>query len=160
MLLKWPPHIPSYQSSDPGWKREFLSDAPAEVSGETLIGSARVIWPSLTQSQRPREMGYSDWPGPDHMPRHSLTCTGKTERGQSLLGRKIKQMSYPASASRGKWKGHFSQPPTLSTPSKRCHLCASSRPCLPQSFSHNSPFSRIPSLTSRTFTTLIYHFMQ
>lgn len=55
-----------------------------------MIGSARVIWPSLTQSQRPREMGYSDWPGPDHMPRHSLTCTGKTERGQSLLGRKIK----------------------------------------------------------------------
>ena len=61
------PHVPSYQGSDPGWKRGPLSDAPVKVSGDAFIGSARVICPSITQSQRPGEMGYPDWPGPDHV---------------------------------------------------------------------------------------------
>lgn len=51
MMLRWSPQVPSHQCFDPGGKRGRLSRAPAKVSGEAFIGSARVMCPSIHTSQ-------------------------------------------------------------------------------------------------------------
>lgn len=66
----------------------------------------------------------------------------------------------PASTSRGKWKEGFSPAPSSLCFQPKMPPSCIIMPRLPHSFSHSSQFSTIPSLAPRTFTALIYHFMQ
>lgn len=80
-----------------------------------------------------------------------------------MLGRKIEQVSTTETQiwlppSRGKWEEGML--PSSLLPAQDASFVGSYAPTFLTSFSHSSPFSQIPSLASRTFTTLIYHFVQ